>query len=334
MINRDNFKLVKKYLDYRDRVLQNDPQTVRHGWVALRHLLEWADDTPFQKANKIHNTFPDHLLSARNDGKAMQISSGHMIKILSFARYFFEWAKRENNYQFREISLNWIDSLQVRRSKRAASKLVRREYWSLEDVMKIMAIPADTIRTKRDKAAMAFIYLSAMRGGAFVTLPIEAVDIKNRRILQLPELGVQTKNSKAAITTLLPIPSLLSVVSEWDAYVRSIAINGQVPWYPQLSYDSLSIEGREQVVNVVLSSRRGVLYDGLKALCRLAGVEWKSPHKIRHGHGVYGMKHAKTMAELKALSQNMMHETVVTTDGTYGRFAEDDIADIIRTFTE
>jgi len=58
-----------------------------------------------------------------------------------------------------------------------------------------------------------------------------------------------------------------------------------------------------------------------------------SPHKIRHGHGVYGIKRAKTIAELKALSQNMMHETVATTDGIYGQLADDDVTRIISTFT-
>jgi integrase/recombinase XerD len=334
MINRENYHLVKKYLDYRDRVMQNDPQTVRHAWVTLRHLLEWADDRPFTKSNAIHNIFPDYLLKARNDGKSAQLSPGHMTKILSFTRDFFDWAKREYHHEFRGISTSWIDSLQVRRSKRAGSRLVRRQFWTLEDVKKVLAIPAETLRVKRDKAALAFIYLSAMRGGAFVTLPIEAVDIANKRIQQLPELGVKTKNSKAAITTLLPIPDLLEVAAEWDAHVRSIAVNGQVPWYPRLSSDGMKIMADDQINEVQITGRRSALYSGLQELCQLAGIEWKSPHKIRHGHGVYGVKHAKTMAEFKAFSQNMMHDTVVTTDKTYGRLAEEDIADIIGTFTD
>ncbi len=64
----------------------------------------------------------------------------------------------------------------------------------------------------------------------------------------------------------------------------------------------------------------------------MAGVEAKSPHKIRHGHGVYGLKHAKTMEEYKALSQNMMHESVATTDKTYGVLIRDDVKNIIATF--
>ena len=73
------------------------------------------------------------------------------------------------------------------------------------------------------------------------------------------------------------------------------------------------------------------MYEGLRQLCEIAGIEWKSPHKIRHGHGVYGIKHAKTMAEYKALSQNMMHDNVATTDG-YSDLVDDEVGDIIRSF--
>jgi len=69
-------------------------------------------------------------------------------------------------------------------------------------------------------------------------------------------------------------------------------------------------------------------------ILRLAGeIEWKSPHKIRHGHGVYGVKHAKTMADYRALSQNMMHESTNTTD-KYTAFLEDEVGGIISTFKD
>jgi len=38
------------------------------------------------------------------------------------------------------------------------------------------------------------------------------------------------------------------------------------------------------------------------------------------------------MEEYKALSQNMMHESVATTDKTYGVLIRDDVKNIIATF--
>ena len=50
-------------------------------------------------------------------------------------------------------------------------------------------------------------------------------------------------------------------------------------------------------------SRRMAYSRGLRRMCKRAKIEYKSPHKIRHGYGVYGVKHARTIEELKAISR-------------------------------
>lgn len=332
MINRENWKLVGKFLEYREQILQNDPMTIRSGWVALKHLLQWADATPFQEVLRVRPTLPEYLLHARNDGKPDPLSPAHMAKILAFSRNFFEWLRIEQPHPYRNITQSWINSLQLKRSMNPKSRLVRRQFWTLDEVIRVLETPTTLLRHQRDKAALAFIYLSAMRGGAFVTMPIQSVDLKSSRVYQLPEWGVQTKNSKAAITFLLPIPPLRTAVEEWDAFVRARAINGQVAWYTRLSWDGFDIMYDDVVTSRPASGRRSALYQGLHDLCELAHVEWKSPHKIRHGHGVYGLKHAKTMAEFKALSLNMMHETTSVTDKTYSVLVNDEVGEIIGTF--
>ncbi len=54
-----------------------------------------------------------------------------------------------------------------------------------------------------------------------MTLRIACVNIADRTVMQLPEMGVKTKFREAAITRLLEIPDLLQIPSEWDAFVRS-----------------------------------------------------------------------------------------------------------------
>ena len=168
----------------------------------------------------------------------------------------------------------------------------------------------------------------------FVTLPVGAVDLPNRRIMQLPKLGVQTKNRKAAITSLLPIPALIEFVQEWDSFVRAQSADPRLAWYARLNWDGSAVDVGDLVTpERKFTGRVSALRQGLIELCQRAGVEYKSPHKARLGLGVYGMKHARTMAELKALSQNMMHKNIATTDGTYGNLVDDDVARIIATFT-
>ena len=63
----------------------------------------------------------------------------------------------------------------------------------------------------------------------------------------------------------------------------------------------------------------------LRLLFSLAKLEFKSPHKFRHGHAVFGLLHAQTMADYKAVSMNLMHESIEITDSTYAPMLSSDV---------
>ena len=73
---------------------------------------------------------------------------------------------------------------------------------------------------------------------------------------------------------------------------------------------------------------------GLKELCQVAGVPHSSPHKLRHGHAVYALKRARTVADLKAVSQNLMHASLTITDQIYGVLTGDDVQSRIAGLTD
>jgi len=51
-----------------------------------------------------------------------------------------------------------------------------------------------------------------------------------------------------------------------------------------------------------------------------------SPHKFRHGHVMHALANAKTPADWRAISQNVMHSGLGTTDEIYGILKDDEIA--------
>jgi integrase len=67
----------------------------------------------------------------------------------------------------------------------------------------------------------------------------------------------------------------------------------------------------------------------LKRFCKRVGIEYRSPHGLRHGHGVYIAKISATYEEFKAYSQNMGHETTEITEKYYSRFANKDVKRIV-----
>ena len=64
-------------------------------------------------------------------------------------------------------------------------------------------------------------------------------------------------------------------------------------------------------------------------MCKQAKIEYRSPHKIRNGHGVYAVKQAEDIEEFKAYSQNMMHRSMEITDRLYGRLGGDDVKAVV-----
>ena len=69
-------------------------------------------------------------------------------------------------------------------------------------------------------------------------------------------------------------------------------------------------------------TRRSRVRKGMRQLCQLAGVEYKRPHALRHGHAVWALSNAGSVADLKAVSQNLMHKSLFTTDEIYGMLTD------------
>jgi len=331
MIDRENYKKARLYMDYLTGTLQNTPDTVRHRWGELKHLLLWADKTPFSEARRIDPSFQTYLETARNDGKDIPLSPASLGKTCQVARRFFTWLHGNDPKGYKELTPSWIDTIKPSKRK-LQSEVFIHEFYSFEEIKAIAALDvSNDLFLRSSQAAAAFLYLSGMRAAAFLSLPVSCVDIKKRRVSQLPSMGVLTKNRKAAITSLLDIKDLLNICAAWDEFVKGA---GGVLWYPRLesnfyrdeegSIGSSVFMSKDQGIRSV-NGRRAALVDGLKRLCIMAGIAYKSPHKFRHGHVIYGMKRARNIAQLKAVSQNVMHGSLSITDGIYGGLSADDI---------
>lgn len=320
MIDRMNYRDVKAFMDYHVNVKQSDPRTVENYWTRLKYLLEWADAKRLSSSHTLKPTFPAYLDNL--DGEHIRMSATRFTAICKTARAFFSWARIAFPGRYRGVTEFWIMSLRPPRARSEQAELQTRELYTLDDVLQLCRFDTgNSYMLRRSQAAAAFLFLSGMRIGAFVTLPIGCVDLPGMRVMQLPEKGVATKNRKAAETSLLNIAELLDVVRKWDAFVR-VGLSDRHPWYAALDLDGKL--AKEIPCQKTLVDRRHSFNDDLRLLCQAAGVQYLSAHKFRHGHAVYCIKRAKDMAQMKAISENLMHATIGITDGIYGRLARDD----------
>ena len=322
MINRANWKLVKAYLAYRAEVSQITEESLRMDECRLRHLLEWADSKPFKNVLKMRPTLPDYLQTARIDGRGDELSYAYTKKIINAAHQFGQWLiTHETGYK--KDMVRWLDTLKAPRGNQSEDR--QHEAVSLDYIHALSTAPVSQLWEKRIRAAAVFLYLSGMRVGAFVSLPILAIDLNTQSVKQWPKLGVKTKNRKHETTHLLPLPELMPVVQEWDALVRAV-LPGSGYWFAPL--DSLTGEIAPEI-NKIGHNRDMRVRTDLKRWLDSVGLPYMSPHKYRHGHAVYGLTHATDMADFKAVSMNLMHSNMSITDGIYSILSQQEKANRI-----
>lgn len=326
MINKENWLQTKKYLEYRINVDQISEGSAKTELTYTRRILEWAGETSFQKAPSIRPTLPEYIRSTRRDNKEGQLSSASIKKTLATARRLFTWLK-DNENGYRPVKLTWINSL---KAKRLAETPKNTEAVTLDEIFTIASAPAESLVERRIRASAVFWFLSGIRIGAFVTLPIKAVDIDNKIILQDPSLGVHTKNRKYAKTTLLNIPELIKVVSEWDQEVRSILPDNGF-WFAPLRPDTQEIDFTNFEIK---ESRKSLATRQLKDWLLKNNLPYHSAHKFRHGFVHYAMGQAQTVDQYKAISLNVMHSSMEITDQFYSVLNDDQIKDRISSLGE
>ena len=308
MITRDNWKQVREYLKYRGEVDRISKESRRLEDSRLRQLLEWSDSRSFAKVAGIRPVFPEYL---ENQGLARI----YVLHVLRSSRRFFGWLKKHEK-GFASITEGWLDTL---KPSRGNPEHKEHEAVTLEEIRAMACAPVETIGERRIRASVVFWFLSGIRVGAFVTLPLSAVDLENRTVKQWPKLGVKTKFGKHATTFLLDMPDLLEVVQEWDREVREA---GARYWFAHIDSETGKIlPGGDEAGKYRSVRARKDLQNWLAR----ARLPYHSPHKFRHGHAVYALKNAKDVPALKAVSQNLMHSTLSTTDGIYAILSDLDV---------
>jgi integrase len=322
MVNRENYKHVREYLGYQFEVKQLSELSVERYWFYLKHSLLWADETSFREAPSIRPVFATYLKSIAGRRGATNLAPESLRKIVNVTRRLFTWLKIRYPSEFRRVGVAWIDALTPPRVDVPPSP--DHEFVELDEVLQLASLEIDKrdLALWRTQASAAFLFLSGMRIGAFSTLPIGAVDLENRTVRQWPSLGVKTKGSKMATTYLLEIPELLAVVNEWDVFVRE-RLPKTAMWSVPTS--SSGFGERELSVEPPGEYRHTTIRKQLRGLFAVTGLPYRSPHRFRHGHAVYGLQRAQTMADYKAISINLMHTDITVTDSIYAPLASDEV---------
>jgi integrase len=260
-------------------------------------------------------------------------SKATVLQTLNALRAFILWLAGQPGYRSR-ISYSDADYFRLSEKDTRIAKATReRAVPTLEQIRGVLAVlPHATEIERRNRALIAFTLMTGMRDGALASLKLKHVDLAAAKVVQ-DAREVNTKFSKTFTTWFFPVgDDIRAIVEEWVAFLRDQKLwGGDDPLFPATGV----VNGAGLKFEVSGLTRRHWSNAGpIRAIFRnaftLAGLTYFSPHSLRKTLAQLGERVCRTPEELKAWSQNLGHEDVMTTLRSYGEVSSPRQAEIIR----
>jgi integrase/recombinase XerD len=319
--NHKNECLKRKYADYLKQANGKAEQTIRQIEKSIQRYETFTNCDDFGTFNQVKAKDFKANLAGQNLAKATILST------VTDLKRFFGWLALEAGYKSK-IKLNEVEFLSLsEKDVRAAKSPANRPAPTLEQVLRVVEnMPANTVIEKRNRAMVAFIAVTGIRDGAVISLCLKHFDPARNLVTQNPN-EVKTKFSKHILTYLLPLDDgLKTIVLDWVNLLRNELLWGNDdPLFPKTAttLDSDNCFIANGLLREFWTSATPVR-DVFKAAFQSAGLPYYSPHTFRHMLVQVAYQRELTHAQLKAWSQNLGHEGLLTTLTSYGTLPKEE----------
>lgn len=243
------------------------------------------------------------------------LSSSSIRHRVSHLKLFFVWLRKQDGY--RRLSANILDQFDLPKSEQATI-LSRdaKEYPSLEEaILMVKSMPSTTLIARRDRAMVALAFLSAMRAGALVTLPLKNLDVEARTVIQ-DGSEMRAKNGKSFVIRWFPgLEIFAPFVIEWKAELEALDFEEEDALFPP---ENDLRKHRHSVKPIRPPKTNGPVNRAFAAASKGIGKSF-SPHSARHLIKSLGDSLCTSYLERKAWSLNLGHENEVITETHYGK---------------
>lgn len=255
------------------------------------------------------------------DGDGNTLSKATLYSTLAHLKRFFTWLAGQPGYRSR-LKYSDADYFNLsEKESRIATARRERPFPTLEQVRHVIAsMHAETDIERRNRALMAFALLTGARDSALASFKLKHVDLASGSVYQ-DAREVKTKFSKSFTTFFFRVgDDVRNVVEEWVLRLRCDLLWGNDdPLFPAtdvtLGADRrFSAEGLKRAHWRNASPIRAIFKEAFGR----AGLPYFNPHSLRKTLVQLGEARCTTAEALKAWSQNLGHEDVMTTLRSYG----------------
>lgn len=321
-----NEQLKRRFYNWLKASKQFSDDTIHSHEKAIWLWEDFSNKADFGSFNMTKaKEFQEWLKNKKKINSEENISMSYCYDNLRHLQVFFDWLSKQSGYKSK-INQTAIDYLNLTRKEvREATQPKSVKYPTIEEIKTVVEnIKGKTEIEMRDKALFSVAFLTGARITAIMTLPMESFDKKELVIYQDPALGVKTKFSKKIISVLIPFgyKEALNYFIEWFDYLqKEKGFKPTDPIFPATKIEN----GKENIsyyntgeVEAKFLKNSSSLRKIFEKRFKQAGIEYYHPHTFRHFWVKEISKLPLTEEEKKALSQNLGHENVGTTFGSYG----------------
>jgi len=262
-----------------------------------------------------------------------RLSKATLYATLSALKRFFIWLAGQPGYKSR-ISYSDAEYFNLSAKETRVAKARREERVpTLEQIRHLICrMPANPEIERRDRALIAFMILTGARDRATASIKLKHVDLDQGRIIQ-DARQVNTKFSKTFTTWFFPVgDDILLAVIDWVNYLRKEKLwGGDDPLFPATKI----VVGASRHFEVSGLDRKhwssaGPIRKIFKDAFADAGLPYFNPHSFRKTLAQLGEKLCRTPEQFKVWSQNLGHESILTTFSSYGEVSSHRQAEVMR----
>ena len=332
-LNAQNERIKHRYREFNKHARQLGEQSLDAIAKALDRFESHTGHRDFKEFRSEQAvSFKRRLAEQRSVRSNETLSKATILATLNALRHFFEWLAGQPGYRSR-LSYGDAEYFKASLKDTAIAKATREQRApTIDQVRRVLAaMPSTGAIERRDRALVAFALLTGARDNAIASLRLKHLDLAERQIFQDAN-EVRTKFSKSFPTWFFPVgDDIEAIVAEWRGYLVELGFGPDDALFPQTA-TSLGPDGSFAVR--LLSRQCWANAQPIRAIFKdvfeMAGLPYFNPHSFRNTLTQLSMELCRTPAELKAWSQNLGHEKVLTTLTSYGAIPAHRQRDLIR----
>lgn len=281
--------------------------------------------------------FKQHLAGQRSARSGAPLSKATVYSTLAALKAFFIWLAGQPGYKSR-ISYADAEYFNLNLKDARVAKASREpRVPTLEQIRHVLrAMPTTSEIEKRDRALIAFTILTGARDGAVASLRLKHVDL-GRNLVEQDAREVRTKFSKSFPTFFFPVgEDIRKIVCDWVNFLtREKLLGFDDPLFPA-THIEVGEDGLFRAAGLARKpwANAGPIRAVFKAAFQRAGLPYFNPHSFRSTLAQLGQKNCSSIEAMKAWSQNLGHEELMTTFTSYGTLSRSQQAEIMKALSK